>query len=405
MQRQAFENLKVADFSSWVIGPLVTKSLADYGATVVLVESLKKPPNQRTTLPFKDNRPGLNRSGMFAYSGANKYSVSLDLLNEGGLEIARQLVGWSDVVVENSTPGVMEKLGLAWEDLIKVKPDIIMLRASAQGQTGPMRTHKALGLQLSALAGIPHFTGYPEREPLSLMFAYPDYVVAFLALAAVGAALDYKLRTGKGQMLDISQFEGILQYMAPNLMEYLSNGRESMRDGNRHPYAAPHGVYPCKGEDAWCAITVFNDTEWDALCRAMGNPEWAEAAGFKTAPDRKHNEESLNIRLGEWTANYPAGDLMQLLQSRGVTSGVVKKGEDIYSDPQLKHRNFLWKLNHAEMGEFTHLGQPAVMSLTPARAKMPSPCIGEHTEFVCRDILGITEEEYDRLLTTGAFAM
>jgi crotonobetainyl-CoA:carnitine CoA-transferase CaiB-like acyl-CoA transferase len=297
----------------------------------------------------------------------------------------------------------MDKFGLGYEDLRKIKQDIIMLRASAQGQTGSKSSHKALGLQLSALAGIPHFTGFPEREPLSLMFAYPDYVIPFPVLAALGAALDYKMRTGKGQLLDFSQFEVILQFMSPYLMDYTVNNHISMRDGNRHPYAAPHGVYPCKGDDAWCAITVFNDTEWNSLCSTMGNPEWADE--FKTSSARKNNEERLNKHIRDWTINYSAKDLMQLLQSHGVTSGVVQKGEDIYCDPQLKHRNFLWKLNHAEMGEFTHLGQPAVMSRTPAKAKWPSPRLGEHSELVCREFLGMSEEEFIRLLTTGAIGM
>jgi benzylsuccinate CoA-transferase BbsF subunit len=392
----------VADFSSWVVGPLITKTLADYGATVVLVESIKAPPNQRTTLPFKDNRSGINRSGMFAYSGANKYGMSLDLSNASGLDVARRLVAWADIVVENFSPGVMERLGLGYEELKRIRPDVIMLRASAQGQTGPGRSAKALGLQLSALAGFPHFTGFPDREPLSMMFAYPDYIVAFPALAVLVGAMDYRLRTGEGQLIDLSQYKTCLHFLSPYLMEYLANGKESTRDGNRSPGAAPHGVFRCLGEDSWVAIAVFKDQEWLSLCRIIGSPILSSER-FATLIRRKANEDELDRLVGEWTARQSAQSVMTALQTSHVACGIVQKGEDVYRDPQLNARQFFWRLHHPQMGDFTHLGQPSVMSRTPARPRMPAPCIGEHTEFVCREFLGCSEPEFNNLLVSGAF--
>ncbi|HJX13324.1 MAG TPA: CoA transferase, partial [Dehalococcoidales bacterium] len=185
MTKAPFEGIKVADFSWWIAGPLATKTLADYGATVVRIESAKRPGGLRITMPYKDNVPGVDRSGFYAYCNPNKYSVSLDLGNPEGRDVARKLVAWADITAENFNPGVMEKWGLGYEDLKKVRPDVIMLRTSNQGQTGPFSRLGGLGLQLNALGGFVHFTGWPDRDPLSFMFAYPDYFVPHFAVATV----------------------------------------------------------------------------------------------------------------------------------------------------------------------------------------------------------------------------
>ena len=398
-----FEGLKIADFTWWIAGPLTTKTFADYGATVVTIESAEKPGGLRVSMPYKDNRPGLDRSGFFAYFNANKYSLSLNLGTPQGRDIARKLVAWADVVAENFTPGVMENWGLAYEDLRQIKPDVIMLRTSNQGQTGPFSKIGGLGLQLNALGGFVHFTGSPDRDPLSLMFAYSDYFVPHFAVASLAAALDYRRRTGKGQMIDLSQSEACVQFLAPYILEYETNGKESARSGNRHPYAAPHNVYPCQGDDYWCAIAIFSDDDWQNLCRVMGNPDWAKQAKFATLLSRKSNEDELDRLIGGWTGNYSAYWIMEKLQAVGIAAGVVKKGEDIYRDPQLREMGLFWPLKHQEMGEFTHLGQPSRLSGTPAQARMPAPCLGEHTEYVCKKFLGLSDSAYDELLIAGAF--
>ena len=405
MVEAPFEGIKIADFTWWIAGPLATKTFADYGATVVTIESAKRPGGLRVSMPYKDNKPGLDRSGFFAYFNANKYSLSLDLGTPGGKEVAKKLVAWADIVAENFNPGVMEKWDLAYEDLKKLKPDIIMLRTSNQGQTGPFSRIGGLGLQLNALGGFAHFTGPADRDPLSLMFAYSDYFVPHFAVATLVAALDYHRRTGKGQMIDLAQNEVCVQFQIPYLLEYETSRKESGRDGNRHPYAAPHNVYPCQGEDCWCAIAVFADEEWRDFCRVLGSPEWTEYARFATFLSRKKNEEELDKLIGEWTINYPAQQLMERMQAAGIAAGVVQKGEDIYQDAQLREMNLFWPLKHKEMGDFTHLGQPCRLSQTPAQARMPSPCIGEHTEYVCKQILGLSDRQYDNLLIAGAFGL
>jgi benzylsuccinate CoA-transferase BbsF subunit len=405
MIKEPFGEVKVADFSWWVAGPLTTKTLADYGATVVRVESAKRPGGLRTTMPYKDNEPGVDRSGFFAFYNANKYSISLNLEHPQGREVAKRLVSWADIAIENFNPGVMEKWGLGYEDLREIKPNIIMLRTSNQGQSGPFSRLGGLGLQLNALTGFVHFTGWPDRDPLSLMFAYSDYFVPHFAVAVLAAALDYRRLTGKGQMIDLSQSEVCLQFLGPYLMEYEANREESARRGNLHYYAVPHNAYPCQGDDCWCAIAVFSDEEWSNFCKAMGTPHWTRDTKFATFLSRKQNEEELDTLIGEWTINHTAQEIMELMQAAGVAAGVVKKGEDIYQDPQLREVNIFWIMKHREMGDFTHMGQPCQLSKTPARPRMPAPCLGEHTEYVCKELLGLSEAEFDQLLIDGVFGL
>jgi benzylsuccinate CoA-transferase BbsF subunit len=401
--KEALEGLKVADFSWVLAGPLVTKHLADYGATVVRIESNKRLDIMRATLPYKDGRPGIDRGGYYAFYNSNKYDIALDLANLTGKEIARRLVAWSDIVVENFAPGTMENLGFGYEELKSIKPDIIMLRLSNQGQTGPYSRYASLGNQLVALSGFAHFTGWPDRDCLSLPLAYSDYFCPWLAVSALLAAVDYRDRTGKGQMIDISQFEASLQFIGPYLLECSANGSQQGRRGNSHPYAAPHGAYRCQGDDRWCTIAVMTDEQWRAFCRAIGNPVWTGESRFATVMERKKNEEELNGLVETWTSQRPAEEVMEIMQGHGVASGVVKNAQDIYEDPQLKERGHLWVLDHREMGAFSHLAQPSKLSATPAQPKMAAPCLGEHTEYVCTRLLGISDEEFVRLSAAGAF--
>ena len=274
MNEAALEGIKVADFSWVLAGPIVTKHLADYGATVVRIESTRRPDLMRATLPYKDNQPGINRGGYYAFYNSNKLSLDLDLAHPGGNEVARRLVAWSDIVVENFTPGTIEKLGFGYDELEKRRPGIIVLRTSNQGQTGPYSKYANLGNRLNALAGFIHFTGWPDANPASIPIAYPDYFCPWFATAALLAALDFRDRTGQGQLIDLSQLEAAVQFIGPHLLEFIANGTQGTRSGNSHPYAAPYGAYRCKGNDRWCTISVFTDGEWKAFCQAIGEPAW-----------------------------------------------------------------------------------------------------------------------------------
>lgn len=403
MSEMALKGIKVLDFSWVVAGPMVTKFIADYGGTVVRVESSSRPEILRLSPPYKDKKVGVDRSGYFTFINGNKYGISLDLSRPEGIEVVKRLVAWADVAVENFAPGVMEKWGLGYKDLKEINPGIIMLRCSMQGQEGPHSRHPGIGMQLLSFSGFTHFTGWPGGEPNQPFGAYTDFMAPHFAVSALIAALLYRRRTGKGQCLDLSQNETAIHFLAPLMLDYTVNGREGSRQGNSCAYAAPHAVYRCQGEDRWCVITVFTDEKWRAFCQVLGNPGWSKEARFNTVLGRKKNETALNGFIEEWTLQRTAEEVVALMQAAKIPSGVVQTAEDLYLDPQLGHRNNLWPMEHKELGTFSHLGQSAVLSKTPAVPRMPAPCLGEHTEYVCRELLGMSGEEFDRLLVEGIF--
>lgn len=398
---QAFEGVNVLDFSRAVAGPMTTKYLADHGATVIRIESASATDITRVSAPYKDHVSGLNRSGYYNFWNANKYSLGLNLAKSKGVALAKRLVPWADVVVENFSPGVMERLGLDYETLRSIKPDIIMYRSSNQGETGPHAQVAGYGAHLSSLVGFSSLTGWPDRAPAQPFGGYTDVISPPLGAAALIAALDYRRKTGKGQMLDVSQWEAALQFLAPSVLDYVVNGRETERTGNRSPHAAPHGVYRCKGQDRWCAISVFTDEEWEQFCRVIGDPGLAQDPRFETLLARKRNEDDLDRIVEDWTLNMEPAEVAAALQEAGVAAGMVSNGQDLYEDRQLRHRGYYWMLNHAEVGVCAHLGMPFVLSETPARPRMASPCLGVHTECICAGILGMSDAEFVEMVGEG----
>jgi benzylsuccinate CoA-transferase BbsF subunit len=397
------EGIKVADFSWVMVGPMAIRYLADYGATVIHVESGSYPDLLRTTPPYKNGDVGIDRAGYFGQYNVNKYSLALDLRHAQGREIAQRLVTWADVVAESFTPGTMEKWGLGYEDISKVNPQVIMLRTSMQGQTGPHRSLPGTGVNLVGLSGFTHLCGWSDREPNPPYGPYTDSVAARYCAALLIAALDYRRRTGKGQLLDVSQYEAGVSFIAPLILDYFVNHRVAGREGNYSSRAVPHNAYRCRGEDRWCTIAVFTDEEWQAFCSTIGNPSWTKEARFATFLKRKENEAELDRRVEEWTIQHTAEEVTAAMQKAGVRAGIVQTIQDLHQDPQLKHRSHWWTLNHREMGPFAYFGQACKLSRTPAKGRIPSPCLGEHTEYVCKEFLGMSEEEFDDLLVKGAF--
>jgi len=399
-----FSGLTILAFCWAVVGPLTMKFFADHGAKVIRVETRKRPCTMRVSAPYKDNIPDYNRGGYFNYFNSNILSLSLNMTTPEAREIAKRLAVECDVFMENYTPGVIEKWGLGYEELKKVRPDIIMLRQSGYGSWGPYANLPAFGMVLVPIAGLPNFIGFPDKEPLPVgVSAYTDCISPRFATATLIAALDYRKRTGKGQMLDLSQFETAIYFLTPAVLDYAVNGREPERIGNSSPGEAPHGVYPCRGDDRWCTIAVSDDEEWASLCREMGRPELIKDAQFVTFNIRKKNEGELDKIIGEWTAGLSAEEVMERLQAAGVPAGVVKNTEDMYNDPQLRKRNIFWPMEHSEMGMFTHLGQSFQLSKTPSKAYSPSPLLGEHTEYICTKMLGMSDEEFIDLMQKGVF--
>ncbi len=403
MGRQALEGVKVADFTWAVAGPFATKYLAEHGAQVVKIETGTHLCPLRTTGPYKDNIPGVDRSGHFANYNDNKYGIALNLRHPRAREVARKIVAWADVVWENFGPGMMSRWSLGYDDLRQIKSDIIMVSSCLQGQTGPHAALRGHGTHLSGLSGFFNISGWPGRGPVLPYGPYTDIIAARLTTAVLLAALDYHRRTGEGQYIDLSQYEAALQFLAPLLLDFIVNGRVAEREGNRCSYAAPHGAYPCKGEDKWCVIAVFTDEEWERFCQVIGNLPWTKDTRFNTLLNRKRNEEELDRLVAEWTKNFTAEEIMVTLQSSGIAAGMVHTCEDIGQDPQLKYRHQYWQLKHPVIGEYACDSPGFRLSKTPVELHRPSPCLGEHTEYVCTKILGMPDDKFFELLQAGVF--
>ena len=403
MSTQVFKGVKIADFT-WVgVGPLTIKHLADHGAEVIHIELAARPELLRVTPPFKDRKPGLNRSAYNACFNNNKYGLSLNMNHPRAKEVLQRLVNWADVVAESFTPGTMAKWGMAYHDLVKIKPDIIMYSTCQQGQTGPRAKIAAYGTQLVSLSGFTHLTGWADKEPTGPYGPYTDTIAPLLGAVAIMTALLYRRRTGKGTHIDLSQLEAGIFFLSPVMLDYTVNKRIARREGNRCPYGAPHGVYPCRGDDRWCAIAVFSDEEWQKLCQLMGQPELAQDPRFSTLLQRKKNEEELDRTISEWTSSLTAEDIMYSLQQAGIAAGVAQTTQDVQNDPQLAHRHFFWELDHAEIGKHSYEAPPFKLLKTPAELNKPGPCVGEDTEYVCTQILGIPDELFMELLLQGVF--
>lgn len=388
------EGIKVVDFSRVGTGPVTTRYLADFGATVVRVESSVFIDLARAAPPMKDSIPGVNRAGWANEYNRNKYGMALNMRDAKGRAVARKLVAWADVCVENFVPGAMGRLGLGYEDARKINPSVIMFSTSIQGSTGPHSTYAGYGVMLTALAGFTHLTGWPDRPPVEVYGAYTDWLLPPVGVIAILSALDYRRRTGKGLHIDASQFEVGVNHLAPVIAEYAANGNIRERTGSRSVCAAPHNVYRCSGNDRWCAISVLNEEEWGALCQAIGRPDLEHDPRFDCLKERKANEAELDVIVEQWTKGKKAEDVVSTMQVSGVRAGLVATAEDLFNDPQLQHREHFHEVVHPEMGRCRLNSPPFLLSKTPPRLERPGPCLGEHIEYVCTQILGMSDAEF-----------
>jgi len=403
MSRKMFEGINIVEFA-WVgVGPQSSKYLADHGATIARIESHTHFDLLRGTSPFPNNRPSLNGSMFYGKYNSNKYGASLDLNHPRGPELAWRFIKWADILLESFRPGTMDRWGLDYDSVAKVKPDIIYLSTSMQGNYGPAAKYGGVGSMIGAVAGFGEISGWPDRMPSPPYGAYSDYFCQRFNSASLIAALDYRERTGKGQWIEQSQLETSIHMLAPIVMDYLVNGRVAGRNGNRISYAAPHGVYPCQGNDRWIAITVFNDEQWQSFCQAVGSPSRAEEPRFSTLLERKRNEDELDNLISEWTSSNTAEQIETLLQSGGVPAHVVEKNSDLFMDPQLKHRKFFTWLDHPEIGKPAYQHQPDyIASKAPREITRRSPCLGEDNEYVYKELLGMTDDEIAEHIIDGS---
>ncbi|MBM4405604.1 MAG: CoA transferase [Chloroflexi bacterium] len=401
-----FEGLKVIDFSWIGAGPLTAQWLGNFGATVIKVEHHQRYDILRNSPPIKGGKFNVNGSHYFAACNNNKLGITVDLNTPQGLEVGRRLVKWTDVIVENYIPGTMKKWGLDYEGSRAINPSVIMVSLTLQGQTGPHAQSRGYGPMIMGLAGIAQLGGWPDRPPGCATIPYPDWLAPVYTTFALAAALDYRQRTGQGQYIDAAQLEGTIHYLGASVLDYTVNGRVWNREGNKLmetdvPYAAPHGAYPCIGDDAWCAIAVFNDAEWATLVRLMGDPAWAKDQRFATHQSRCRNTEALDAHIGAWTKGYAPVPLMELLQANGITAGAVHNQQALFEDKQLNALGHYQWLEHPVMGRY-HAELPAArLSTTPAQLRRHAPLLGGDNDHVYRSILSYTQEEYDLLLAEG----
>jgi len=338
--------VKVLDFMWAIAGPMSTRMLADYGATVIRVESTTRTDASRTLRPFVDATSNLETSALFHNCNASKRMISLDLGRPETRDVVLDLVRWADVVCESFTPGTMKKLGFDYEALVAVNPQLIMLNTCLMGQTGPLATFAGYGNLAAALTGFFEYTGWPDRSPAGPFSAYTDYIAPKFGASVILAALEYRRRTGKGQSIDFSQGEAALHFLAPAVLDGFVNGHISTRDGNRDDRFAPHGCYPCQGDDRWIALVVEDDEGWRRFCTEMGRPELVTEPRFTSAASRLEHAEALDEIVGAFTALHDAAALEASLQVQRIAAHRVQSSEECIADPQLAARE-----HFAEIGE------------------------------------------------------
>ncbi len=413
------EGIRIADFTNVYSGPYATMLLADFGAEVIRVESLQYFPmatrgyaprpspallaaGTRVMSAYPDGEPGerpWNRHAMFNCHARNKLSMTVNLKSAEGLEVTRRLVTRSDVVVDNFSAGVMDRMGLSYEVLRSWKSDIIVMSMPAFGLSGPYKATQAFGIGVEGPCGFTAVRGYAddvERTQVPSV-VHMDTASGPGAAFALLTALHYRDRTGEGQCIEFAQAENMLPHLAEYFLEAQMTPREHRPMGNHHPRMSPHNVYPCAGEQAWVTIVVADDTEWQRLCEVLGQPAWAIQPHFRTTEGRLRHQDELDQALSAWTQQYTPADVAQRLQAHGVTAGPVLSAAAAYPDPHLQARGFFATLTHPDAGTHDYPGILWRMSHTPAHIRTPPCCLGEHNAYVYGEVLGYSPEEIERL--------
>lgn len=377
---RALDDVRIAEFGGYAAGPHIGKLLGNFGATVVHVESRARPDGFRMQYPpYKDNRPGIDRGGCFAYFNDSKLGVTLDLKNARGVELARRLVSTCDVVIENMRPGVMARIGLGYEALAAVRPGLVMLSTCNMGQSGPRADTPGFGSQLTALAGMCNLTGASEGPPMLLYGPYIDFIASTLGAAAVLAALERRRQTGAGAWLDISQYECGLQFLAGPLLDYHRDGRVAQRAGNADPDAVLHGAYPC-ADGTWLALSCWSEAERGRLDAAV-------------APQT----------LADWLAARPARAAAEALQAAGVHAHAVSTVADLFTDPQLAARGQWRRRPHPVIGDQAYCFPAFDLAETPGEITRAAPTLGADNEQVFGELLGLSAAELAEYAAAGAF--
>jgi len=378
------EGLNVLEFS-WVIAtPSAIRVLADYGATVVKVETESRPDTMRTVNPFHNEEVHPDNSVGYGVYNAGKKSLSLDLGKPAARDVVHDLIRWADITTESFAPGAMERMGYGYDALSEINPRLIMLSSSLLGQTGPHSGLAGYGFMAAALAGIYDITGWPDRDPAGPYGPYTDFLAPRIVVTSLLAALEHRDRTGRGQYIDLSQTECALQYLAPAILDQSVNGRTMSRRGNRDPHLCPHGVYPTSGNDAWVAI-AFDDDGWRDFASSVLDRRDLAAMRID---ERRAKHDELDDAIAAWTEHADADSVAETLQGMGVDAYPVHDTVGVSNDPQLAHRGHLMKVPQSHAGEMWTHDCRTKMSRTPAVVRRGGACFGEDTFEVLGEILG-----------------
>lgn len=401
--KNPLQGIVVCDFS-WVgAGPICTNVLGQCGAEVIKIESVKRPDILRKAGPFKNGiGEGLERSGYFANRNPNKKSIALDMSHPKAREVAVRLIKRSDIVINNFRIGQMEKWKLGYDDVKKIKPDIIYVTMSLQGSTGPHKSYMGFGMNLNALVGLTYLAAMPDKLPFGTGTNYTDHVmVPTHTVFAIMAALIYRDQTGEGQTVEVSQAEAAISMKPTDVMEYVTNGSVPRPNGYHDRDAAPHGIYEVLGHRKWIAITIFNDGDWVKFKVFMGNPDWAENEKFATLENRLFNQEELDLKIEDWTKWQYGETLSKKMLKKGLKAGLVYDGANVVEDEALRERGFWAYLDHPLVGLTLYNRVPVIFSKTPVMMKRAAPLLGEHTREVLIDFLGYKQKEVDALASAG----
>ena len=397
MENGALSGIRIADFSWAWAGSYATELLAFMGAEVIKIESMQRPDHTRLRA-FTTGQvfESLDQSYVFNHINLNKQSIRLNLSKTKGIELAKRLVSISDITAQNMRPGVMDRLGLGYEALKQVKPDIIYLSSSARGCTGPEKGYVGYAPNFGAFGGISYITGYTDGQP-NYMRGEMDLISAITGTYAVIAAIHHRTDTGEGQHIDVSSSEAISALIGEVLIDYTMNGRVQSRKGNRDEAMAPHNCYRCKGDDSWISIAISTEKEWNSFCKVIGSPPWVRDKKFSTIKDRLQNQEELDGLVEEWTINYSSQEVMEILQQAGVAAIPSFNSKQLYRDPHLGERQCWEEIEHPVTGRHTVYAPPWKFSETPAKINRSAPLFGEHTHQIYQELLGLSKEEIERL--------
>ncbi len=395
----AWAGVNILEFGSGAAGPIATRYFAEHGATVLRVESKSRPDFLRVYALGPNNPHGLEGSVLYDALNVDKRNVTFNLKHPRAVELVRRLVvEWADAVAENFAPRAMRGFGLDYDALAQVKPDLVMISACLNGQTGPHRDYPGFGSQGAALSGYNWLTGWPDREPVGPFGTITDSLAPRYVAAALGAALLYRRRTGRGAYLDLSQVEVGIWTLSPWILEYEREGVIGMRDGNRSSRAVPHGAFPCRGDDRWVAIAAWADDEWKRLASIIG----VDDPSLDTVDARKARIDEVEGAVAAWTRTRSRDEVASLLQDAGIEAVPVADFGDIHLDPQVAAREHFVELAHPFTGPTLYERNGFRLSNAPSGYDRSGPTLGQDNDWVLGDLLGLSTDEQEQLRADGA---